>query len=407
MAGEPDSGFGVAGTGKVATENPSPRRATFGAVALQADGRIVAAGSSFNGATNDIVVACYNPDGTLDPQFGIEGRMTRSIGPLNDSAFAVAVQPDERIVTAGRSQTGPTFGPTRFAVARFLPDGMLDPSFATVGATTTDLGTRNSIAFAVVVQPDGKIVAIGFASDSASTSTMALVRYNANGALDTGFGTGGKVKAPPGSANAAALQRDGKILAAGAVPSGAATDFAVARYNPNGTLDASFGTGGKVTTSIGPGNDSISGIGVQADGKIVVGGTTFNGTSEDFAVARYNANGSLDTTFGSGGKVTTSLGAFNDRANDLALQPDGKIVVVGNTFKSKDAAAFAVVRYNANGTLDPTFGTGGKVITAVGANDFAAAVAIQPDGKVLVAGNTSDLVHTDLALVRYHGRAVT
>jgi uncharacterized delta-60 repeat protein len=236
---------------------------------------------------------------------------------------------------------------------------------------------------------------------------MALVRYNANGALDTGFGTGGKVKAPPGSANAAALQRDGKILAAGAVPSGAATDFALARYNPNGTLDASFGTGGKVTTSIGPGNDSISGIGVQADGKIVVGGTTFNGTSEDFAVARYNANGSLDTTFGSGGKVTTSLGAFNDRANDLALQPDGKIVVVGNTFKSKDAAAFAVVRYNANGTLDPTFGTGGKVITAVGANDFAAAVAIQPDGKVLVAGNTSDLVHTDLALVRYHGRAVT
>lgn len=103
--------------------------------------------------------------------------------------------------------------------------------------------------------------------------------------------------------------------------------------------------------------------------------------------------------------MTTSLGAFNDRANDLALQPDGKIVVVGSTFKSKDAAAFAVVRYNANGSLDSTFGTGGKTTIALGANDLATAVAIQPDGKIVVAGNTSDLVHTNFALVRLHGRA--
>src|SRR5439155_1352997 len=239
---------------------------------------------------------------------------------------------------------------------------------------------------------------------------FALVRYNTNGTLDATFGTGGKVTTAIGTrddaATAVASQADGKLVAAGDTSAGGNNYFALVRYNANGTLDATTGTGGKVTTAIGTSDDVASAVAVQADGKLVAAGDTDDGGNNYFALARYNANGTLDATFGTGGKVTTAIGTL-DYAYALAVRPDGKLVAAGETFNGS-TTDFALARYNANGTLDPTFGTNGTVKTAIGTRDDAAsALAIQADGKLVAAGETDNGTNYDFALARYFGSTTT
>src|SRR5439155_459385 len=216
---------------------------------------------------------------------------------------------------------------------------------------------------------------------------------------------GGKVTTAVGTSDdaayALAIQADGKLVAAGATNNGINYDFALVRYNTNGTLDATFGTGGKVTTAVGTSDDAASALAIQADGKLVAAGETNNGSNYDFALVRYNTNGTLDATFGTGGKVTTAIGTRDDVASAVAVQADGKLAARGATDHGINYD-FALVRYNANGTLDATFGTGGKVTTAVGTSDEAAyALAIQADGKLTVAGETFNGSTKDFALVHY------
>src|SRR5262245_24661714 len=212
------------------------------------------------------------------------------------------------------------------------------------------------------------------------------------GALDPTFGTGGKVTTDlQGSSQddgqAVAVQADGKIVVAGSFQG---IDFAVVRYNADGTLDATFGTGGKVITNFGPGftTDAAQDLAIQSDGKIVVVGSSTNSVGTDFAVARYNADGTLDASFGTGGLVTTNFGGTSlDAAQGVAIQADGKIVVTGSSNSASPQDDFAVVRYNADGSLDTGFGTGGKVTTDfAGSIDDAFAVALQADGKIVAAG---------------------
>ena len=230
------------------------------------------------------------------------------------------------------------------------------------------------------------------------------------GDLDPTFGIGGKVTTGIGTDDygyAVAIQADGKLVAAGATNNGINYDFALVRYNTNGTLDATFGTGGKVTTAVGTSDDSAYALAIQADGKLAVAGETFNGSTWDFALVRYNANGTLDATFGTGGKVTTAVGTSDEAAYALAIQADGKLVAAGETFNGS-TTDFALARYNANGTLDPTFGTNGTVKTAIGTRDDAAsALAIQADGKLVAAGETDNGTNYDFALARYFGSATT
>ncbi|MBA2434942.1 MAG: hypothetical protein H0V54_07660, partial [Chthoniobacterales bacterium] len=235
-------------------------------------------------------------------------------------------------------------------------DGDLDPTFGTNGKVTTDFGTIIDEARAVAVQPDGKIVTAG-ATVGGNFFDFALARYNTDGSLDITFGTGGKVTTAFNTNNdeafAVALQADGKIVAAGFAVIGGTDDFALARYNTNGSLDTTFGTGGKVTTAFGSSIDRAHAVAVQPDGKIVAAGrAVIGGGSFDFALARYNTDGSLDTTFGTGGKVTTACGSSNDEAFAVALQPDGKIVAAGRVFSNKED--FALARYNTDGSLDTT-----------------------------------------------------
>ncbi|HRI02645.1 MAG TPA: delta-60 repeat domain-containing protein [Pyrinomonadaceae bacterium] len=285
--------------------------------------------------------------------------------------------------------------------------GGLDNTFGANGTVITPIGNGDDGIASIVIQSDGRIIAAGYSGDD-----FALVRYKPNGSLDTSFGTGGKVITSitndSDGASSVALQSDGKIVVAGRSHKPGTLlefDFAVVRYDRNGSLDTSFGSGGKVTTNVGIGNAEISSVAIQSDGKIVVVGKSqraLPASFSSFAVVRYKSTGLLDTSFGTGGKVTTAIGDQSE-ANSVALQSDGRIVVAGY---SGDASGigFAVARYKTDGTLDQSFNFDGIVTTSLSMNgnqDIAYSVAIQPsDGKIVVAGE-SDTPYRDLAVVRY------
>jgi uncharacterized delta-60 repeat protein len=262
--------------------------------------------------------------------------------------------------------------------------GDLDTTFGNGGTVITIMpnkGWGNQIA----IQPDGKLVVAGFNGKDPVTD-IAVVRYNTDGSLDTTFGGTGIVTTDFGGqdyARAIALQSDGKIIAAGS--GGVSNNFALARYNTDGSLDTTFGTGGMVTTDFG-GTDAIRGLVIRpSDKKIVAVGFHGSTGNFDWALARYFPNGTLDTTFGTGGTVLTDFGAV-DQARGVVLTQGGRFVVAGMTKMSNTKSDFALARYNPNGSLDPTFGVGGKVTTDFGAFDLARAIVLQPDGKVVAGG---------------------
>ncbi|MFG2985674.1 calcium-binding protein [Streptomyces sp. NPDC048258] len=373
--GDLDPTFGTGGT--VTTDFEGGNDVARG-VAVQADGKIVAAGA---GGAGDFTLARYNTDGSLDTTFDTDGKVTTDFAGGNDRANGVVVQADGKIVAAG----GAGFD---FGLARYNTDGSLDTTFGTGGKVITGFFAGDE-AFGVALQADGKIVAAGGTDTGSSTNTdFALARYNTDGSLDTTFDTDGKVTTDFAlgfdQAHGVKVQADGKIVAAGEGESAGNVDFALARYNTNGSLDTTFDTDGKVTTDFG-GTERAFGVALQADGKIVAAGG-----STAFSLARYNTNGSLDTSFDTDGKVTT---AFAGQANGVALQADGKIVAAGGP------GDFALARYNTNGSLDTSFGTGGTVTTNFGTFDNARGVALQADGKIVAAGQAG----TDFGLARYEG----
>jgi len=407
-AGALDPSFG--GGGKVTTDFAGSFDQAFGLV-VQADGKLVAAGSAGIAVgqvtTSDFGLARYKQqDGLLDKSFGSRGKVTTDFVGDGDQANALVVQADGKLVAAGYAFTGGGSNPN-FALARYHPDGTLDASFGTAGKVTTDFVASFDQANALVVQPDGKLVAAGITL-SGTGSDFALARYQPDGTLDASFGTAGKVTTDFGGgdqANALVVQPDGKLVAAG-ITAAASFDFALARYNPDGTLDASFGTAGKVTTDFGGGSaDRATALVVQADGRLAVGGSIQTASIADFALARYQPDGTLDASFGIGGRVTTDIGGGTDGANALVVQT-GKLVAFGRAAVGP-SFDFALARYQPDGTLDTGFGTGGKVTTDfTGANgaERAGALAQQADGKLVAAGAAVTSSNSDFALARYRAR---
>ncbi|HEX7999045.1 MAG TPA: FG-GAP-like repeat-containing protein [Pyrinomonadaceae bacterium] len=377
------------------------------AVVVQPDGKLVVVGYYNVDGTPDFMVARYNTDGSPDTSFDADGRTITPIFSGNNIALAAALQPDGKIVVAGFASNGTN---SDFALVRYNTDGSLDTTFDTDGIVTTPILSSNDIAFAVAVQPDGKIVAAGSATTGNSTD-FALARYNPNGSLDSSFDTDGKLTTPffnsYEEAYAVALQPDGKIVAVGYTNLGVSVDYAVARYNTDGSLDTSFDADGKVNTQIFTSNQAYA-VAIQPDGKLVIAGYAFNG-GYSFALVRYNQNGSLDNSFDTDGKVTTSILGNNDVARAVAVQPDGKIVAAGfagATTQSGTDFEFALVRYNQNGSLDNSFDTDGKALTHFSDNfDIAYGAAIQPDGRIVVVGYTESTGVRNFALARYLGDA--
>jgi uncharacterized delta-60 repeat protein len=355
------------GTGKIITAVGDGDCKAEG-LALQSDGKIVVAGYSFNPIGKnraEFTVLRYNVDGTLDTGFGESGKVTTDIGRNSDSANSVAMQGDGKIVVAGD-----TFAPGNndFAVARYNTNGTLDTTFNRIGKATADF-SKLDYGRAVAVQSDGKIVVAGDAANG-DTRTFAVALFNTTGRPDTSFNKTGKVTTDLGGnaeARGVAVQSDRKIVVVGFVLIDGAEKFAVVRYNPDGTLDASFGSTGKVLTLVGVSGSNATSIALQSDGKILVAGYAVNnsGRGRDFAIARYNGDGSLDTSFNGSGKVTTAVNGDDGQCEAIALQNDGKIVAAGSAL-TVTTSQFAVVRFGADGRLDPGFNGSGSVVTRVG-----------------------------------------
>ncbi len=405
--GDPDLGFGT--DGKVLTDFSGVGSDDDAkAIVLEPGGKILAAGRS----DSSFALARYNPDGSLDTTFGSGGKVLTSFGSSSfQQISALALQSNGRILAAGSSTVSGNFD---FALARYNLDGSLDGTFGNGGKVLTNFSaTGNSVdaAYALAVEPGGGVVVAGQSGET-TTTHFALARYHSDGSLDTTFGNGGTVVTDFGGSFERvfnlALQPGGKILAAGHSDS----QFAVARYHPNGSLDTTFGSGGAVIHNFIFGStDVVLGLVLQPDGKILAAGfSTFAGNT-DFAIARYHSDGSLDTSFGNGGTVLTDFETGSaDRADAVVLQPGGKFVAGGQSTAS-GSATFALARYHSDGSLDTTFGNGGKVVTdfsgtGVSLDPLTGIVALvrEPDGQIVVAGGSDSGVSVDFALGRYQGR---
>jgi uncharacterized delta-60 repeat protein len=401
----PPAAAATAGEGSLDTSFSTDGKVTtlFGgddsanALAVQANGKIVVAGQAYTGSTYQFALTRYNANGSLDTTFSGDGKVTTVIGG-DDAAYGIAIQSDGKIVAVGKA-----FTPNhQFAVARYTRTGSLDTTFSGDGIATTPLGNDDE-AYAVAIQSDGKIVVVGRCYTGADY-VFALARFTSGGALDPTFSGDGKLTTAIGtddSGNAVAIQADGKIVVAGEADTGTRTVIALARYTRSGVLDSSFHGTGTVTTPIGDGNTAWA-VRIQPNGKIVVGGEADNGSRYVFALARYNANGSLDTSFHGTGKVTTPISTSDAYAYALVLQRDGKIVAVGRA-DTAGGHAFALARYRTNGALDTSFSGDGKTTTVVGSSSEPYGAAMQRDGKIVAAGYAQVGTDNVFALTRYLG----
>jgi uncharacterized delta-60 repeat protein len=360
------------------------------AMAVQPDGKIVMVGGTFT----DFILARFNADGTVDSTFDGDGRVTTNIvSGQQQEALAVVVQPDGRIVVAGYSGP-PGGGPARMALARYLPDGSLDGGFGSQGKVVSDVAGE---AYAMLIQPDGKLLVAGRSprDEVADSSDFVVARFDGNGTLDTSFGAGGmRITDIGGATNTArniVQQSNGAIVVSGQSFDSTVDHTDIVRYDANGNLDDTFGTGGVLALA---GTLVGQGLAVSPEDKLLlVGSTVVTGTpttASQFLVRRLNANGSTDGTFGQSGSVVTDLSGRGDSALAVALQPDGKIVVAGVS-SSQTNPNFAVTRYLVSGALDTTFANAGKqTVDFFGFSDGAESVVVQPDGRIVVGGFAED-----------------
>ena len=423
--GVPDPTFGTGGYATTPLRGsgyPWVTTTMINDIALQADGKFVVAGA----AGMDLALARYNANGSLDATFGNGGSVVvdLSLG-VSDRANAIAVQRDGKIVIAGHDTND-------YLVARFTASGALDPSFGNGGVVKTDFhGGWRDFGQDMLIQPDGKIVVVG-GSLSYPIDHISLARYNTDGSLDTTFGSGGLswndfrnhcgYKHSFGSA--VALLPDGKLVIAGFL--GAPCDlngvFAIFRYSANGSLEtfeeldefaddvATTKVGGAVMNraglddrGYGVGVSSAAAIVVQPDGKIIAAGTaaipgTFDTT---IALVRHNPDGTRDNSFGKLGRVNVPI-PTSAEGYDMALQADGKIVVAGDWWNATGAPSMMIARYDPAGQLDAQFGTGGIAKASFGGTSVGNAMVIQSDGAIVVAGS-AETNENSFALARFTG----
>ena len=377
---------------------------TAAAMVLQSDGKIVLAGIAFNGRDYDFALARLNVDGSLDATFNENGKLLLPMSEGYDRALALATQADGKIIVTGFADTdpNPNHDSRAFAVARLHIDGSLDSSFGSGGRAIVPMGSNYDFVNAVEVQSDGKIVLAGNAGYEAAAD-FAVARLNPDGSLDSTFNGTGKSIVPMISggdrANALAIQRDGKIVLGGMVGYYDAADFGVARLHANGTLDTTFGTDGKWIASLSADADRVLAMTLQPDSKILAAG----GADGDYAVVRLTPNGSLDNSFAAAGIRIFSMTGGADTSRGIALQRDGKIVLAGRA-NAGDLADFGLARLNSNGSLDTRFnGTGRHVFSMTHLGDGAQAVSVQSDGKIVAGGYANTARGMDFAVARLAG----
>ncbi len=368
-----DSSFGH--SGRVTT----PGLGDGDAVLIQPDGHIVTVGPREVGNNFHFQFGATRHDaaGNLDTTFGTGGIVTTSFGGNEDKAFDAALLSDGGFVAVGEADPA-GLANTDFGIVRYSADGHPNPAFGTGGLVRSDLFGRDDVANAVVVQPDGKIVAAGLAETTPFNFDFALVRYNPDGTLDHSFGGDGIVTTDLGTSHEGisdvALQPDGKIVAVGSTDQ----DVALARYNPNGTLDLTFGSSGTVIGGIQ--TNVVHGVALTSGGTILVAGTR----GGDPIVASFAPDGRLNLGFGSAGVAQANIGGTFDSGDDLVVKPNGDIVLVGSA-SSATVSDMALVRFKPDGTLD-TF----VAADLSGIGDFGHALAIDSEGRIVAAGSAGN-----------------
>lgn len=399
--GDLDPGFG---SGGIVTTAIGPGDDFAEGVAVRPNGSVVAAGASSDGVDLNFAVARYEPDGTLDPSFGGDGKVTTAVSPGFDEARAVVVQPNGSIVAAGRAFTGTN---QDFALVRYKQDGSLDPSFGGDGIVTTAVSSGTDEILAIARVAGGKLVVAGRSFDG-SAFDFAVARYLQDGTLDPSFGGDGIVTTAIGPSDdrafGLAVLGGDKVVVVGHTCTATGCDFALARYDEDGQLDVSFGGDGTVVTEPGPGSGGAFAVARAQRGRIVAaGGRCTSGSDCDFALVRYTADGELDASFDADGIVLTSFRSGVDQAFGVGVRPNGAVVAAGRSFNGADYD-LAIARYTKDGVLDGGFGSAGTVTTPVGSgDDGVAALALRANGDVTVAGSTFNGANLDLALARYSG----
>ncbi len=379
------------GAGKTIIE-VGPSHDSVTSIALQPDRKVISAGyCTGSGVVRFFCVIRQNVDGSLDTDFNGTGKAITVLGGVRDSPNAVALQPDGKIILVGSCPIMPT--QNYFCAARYNSDGTLDSGFGVAGKILA-VGMLNGQANAVALQPDGRIVLAG-GCKIGNTAYMCAARLNIDGSLDSSFAGTGQILTLIGdtaAAHSAALQSDGRIVLAGECSIAAVnitTSFCALRYDANGSLDTTFNGTGSTMTVVGSGLDTATSMAIQPDGKIVLAGYCINSdhSAWTFCVTRYNHDGSLDSDFNTNGKVVTSITVGDNNAHAVVLQNDGKILIAGQCF-DVSKFSYCALRLNSDGSLDKSFNDTGSVVTGVGlVSDVPSAIAIQPDGKAILAGS--------------------
>jgi uncharacterized delta-60 repeat protein len=392
--GSLDSTFG---SGGIVTTSLGARSSDYAfGVVVQSDGKIVAAGGSETSSGERYLdVVRYNPNGTLDVSFGSGGIVQTQFSDISVWYGGIVLQSDGKILV------GNTVGGT-FELVRYTASGTLDQTFNGSGTVSTHIGANTALLTGVALETvngNAKIVAAGDASAGAGYNALALARYNLDGSLDTSFGNSGKVVTDLGhdaDLYGVTIQADGQIVGAGT----SSNTYLVARYGTSGNLDPTFASGGVATGSV---SGSASAVIVQPDGKIVAGGEFFtNLQPAGWALERLNTDGSLDSMFSTGdvvdGPVLSSQGN-QVRIRALAIDTSGNLVAAG----TGASAGFTLARYHPDGSFDTTFGSGGLVTTTINGGGDSRAMTLQADGKIVVAGEApaQKSGFSKIALARY------
>jgi uncharacterized delta-60 repeat protein len=379
-------------------------------ILIQADGKIVVVGTVERNGSWFFGVARYLPDGELDPEFGRGGAVVTDFGGI---AFAngAALHSDGTIVVVGEGDCEDVFG-VCFALAKYLPTGQRDWTFGGDGRVAIDFGFCGCEAWDVAIQPDGKVLAVGISfegGDANDDGLFAVARYAVDGTLDSTFSDDGKLRVDFGYGDdyafTVAIAPDGKILVAGEgtrnlYKSGG--DFALVRLNPDGSFDSTFGRNGWRTVSFGGDRyDRIEGLAIQPDGKILAAGqsATVFGEDQTIALARLNPDGTLDPSFSGDGRIVTRVEGRPSWSNAIVPHDGGTVVVGGAVDRgSGNGWDFALLRFTSDGELDPAFSDDGLVVSDFGTGeDFVTSLAVQEDRKIVAAGS----VYTTFAIARY------
>ncbi len=359
-----------------------------------------------------ILNSVYSQIGVLDSTFGTNGITVTDVSnnEMNDGGQSVLTKDNGSIIVTG--YTTNTNGDKDFALVQYDSNGMLDNSFGTNGIASLDLNGFDNIASSSVMQSDGKIITVGYTSNT--NKDIIVTRFNSNGSLDTSYATNGIYTYDSGAddyAETVAILSNDTIL----VGCSLSSDYGVIKISSLGTNDTTFGSNGIVTTDLGSG-DTIEDIKLQSDGKILITGTSGksvaggDGDVYDKALIRYNTNGTLDTNFNSTGIIFNSFeNGGDDGGYSIIVQPDGKIIVCGSSYIGLNDDNFALTRYNNDGSIDITFGTNGTTITDFGSSyDYCLSSLLQNDGKIILGGMkvNGTTYNRDFCLARYDSNGI-